>query len=72
MPIGHLAWAINVPNAKTRCGIGSLWHVSLVLPLPVPAILMARAHSSLRLCLHGAHYVNRYAYQMGQGLQQYP
>ena len=51
MPSGHLTRAVNVPNAQTRGGIGTLRYSSLGMPPTVPKIKMARATSSLWLCL---------------------
>ena len=54
MPSGHLTLAANIPNAQSRGGIGTyqVWYSfrSFMPPL-VPQIKMARATSSLWLCL---------------------
>ena len=70
MPSGHLARAVNVPNAQTGGGVGTLWHISLVYVTPCAQDkngMCHPQHMALLMTLP-ANYANRYAQQMGQSL----
>ena len=70
MSSGHLTRAVNVPNAQTRGGIGTLWYISLVHATPCAQNKNGTCHLQLMALLMArtANYVNRYAHEMGQSL----